>query len=392
MAREEPDTRWNEVGSINCYALFMAYLLMAVRGLAYLVITWSTVVLLGGFVSNLGKKDFWSLTIITLVLTPRVSADVGLKEKLKYMGYSFYGLYLAIVGTLTPNDDNDSCPRLLLAVVVCLCHLLLVPIVVCPLAALYVCGPLLSACISIWRLIQHDYDNGKDEYSHLQPALNVLYSLAVLQGLLFCYRLFSFFLSLINVIFLIQWWHQDYTNDTEQVIHRIGSLIDVSQQQLDEDCAADKLTKLQTGQSAENYSKLLMDKGFDILHKLAADKENCRAMSNSQGLLSKVVAPLSSNLVHPIDHDATSTSIVAKSLQVLSLLMASPAETGAQLCSQISNDKEAIQGMERILSCRGCSEDVRILTNKVLTQLGMGIDEESLRVNKVLLGDILRRG
>uniref|UniRef100_A0A453T927 Uncharacterized protein n=1 Tax=Aegilops tauschii subsp. strangulata TaxID=200361 RepID=A0A453T927_AEGTS len=171
-----------------------------------------------------------------------------------------------------------------------------------------------------------------------------------------------------------------------------GSLIDVSQQQLDEDCAADKLTKLQTGQSAENYSKLLMDKGFDILHKLAADKENCRAMSNSQGLLSKVVAPLSSNLVHPIDHDATSTSIVAKSLQVLSLLMASPAETGAQLCSQISNDKEAIQGMERILSCRGCSEDVRILTNKVLTQLGMGIDEESLRVNKVLLGDILRRG
>ncbi|OEL14840.1 hypothetical protein BAE44_0024141, partial [Dichanthelium oligosanthes] len=57
---------------LNRYVLLQAYVLKAVTGLGFLVLTWSSVVLLGGFVTLLGKEDFWCLTGISMIQSARL--------------------------------------------------------------------------------------------------------------------------------------------------------------------------------------------------------------------------------------------------------------------------------------------------------------------------------
>ena len=56
-----------EVRIINTYAVVMAYSRIGLKGIGALSLLWATVVLLGGFVSDLRKIDFWYLTIIAFI-------------------------------------------------------------------------------------------------------------------------------------------------------------------------------------------------------------------------------------------------------------------------------------------------------------------------------------
>jgi len=61
-------------------------------------------------------------------------------------------------------------------------------IILCPVAVLYVLGIYISAGVGLWRLIQHDFGDAENGGANLKPALQVLYSLALAQGVLFGYK------------------------------------------------------------------------------------------------------------------------------------------------------------------------------------------------------------
>ncbi|CAN6329966.1 unnamed protein product [Urochloa humidicola] len=59
-------------------------------------------------------------------------------------------------------------------------------IILFPLGVLYMLGLYISAGVSLWRLIEHDF--GNEGGANMKKSLHVLYSLAVAQGVLFGYR------------------------------------------------------------------------------------------------------------------------------------------------------------------------------------------------------------
>lgn len=106
--------------------------------------------------------------------------DVFLTEKLSYIGDAFSGIaYVGYAG------KSDNIWRTVLSMV----HTLVFVILLCPLVAVYMGGLVVSAVLSVWRLIQQDYH--ADGVRNLKKALVVLYSLVLLQGVIFCYKLIN---------------------------------------------------------------------------------------------------------------------------------------------------------------------------------------------------------
>ncbi|TVT97737.1 hypothetical protein EJB05_30665, partial [Eragrostis curvula] len=78
-AERELDKRL-EVRSLKRYAIIRGCTLKAMKLLGYLALLWSTVVLLGGFVTLLKRKDFWDLTFIGFLQAAGFKKDEGRKS------------------------------------------------------------------------------------------------------------------------------------------------------------------------------------------------------------------------------------------------------------------------------------------------------------------------
>lgn len=98
--------------------------------------------------------------------------DVVLNEKLSYMMDALFGGlvgFFSIASGEPPNPIGLAfVARYLFACVLMLVQLVVLAALLCPLAIMYMLGILMSGGISLWRLIQHDYEgNSAREASNL---------------------------------------------------------------------------------------------------------------------------------------------------------------------------------------------------------------------------------
>ena len=95
---------------------------------------------------------------------------------------SWWGLLGAAVGTITKpfkkgkgkGLTDRSTASIVLALVISGIQALVLGVILCPVAVLYLLGMYISAGVSLWRLIEHDFGND-DGGPNLKPALQVLY-------------------------------------------------------------------------------------------------------------------------------------------------------------------------------------------------------------------------
>ncbi|CAN6356179.1 unnamed protein product [Urochloa humidicola] len=173
------------------------YILMAVTGLGYLALMWSTVVLLGGFVTVLHKKDFWCVTVISMTQAARIFNDLAEQLAPNFVsmlaGNIAVGFFVVrlltqrFARTLRRRPAAMSTWRMLPSV-------LYVGIITLPfngmgyvIAWLYgYSGPFVCIALALWRIVHRDYTGGdastSSSSSNLVPALDMFYSLVLLQG------------------------------------------------------------------------------------------------------------------------------------------------------------------------------------------------------------------
>ncbi|CAL4994490.1 unnamed protein product [Urochloa decumbens] len=170
------------------YVLLRTYLLKAVTGFGYLALTWSTVVLLGGFVTSLQEQDFWCITVISMMQAARIFSDLADQLLPK-----FFNLVTRLIrhnrDVLRYEMWRAASSTLAQVTILLYGGLLMLFLGICYVPSLLYMHGGAIACIALamWRIAQRDYgadphDNSK---ANLTPALDMFYSLILLQGVLY---------------------------------------------------------------------------------------------------------------------------------------------------------------------------------------------------------------
>jgi hypothetical protein len=108
--------------------------------------------------------------------------------------------------------------------------------------------------------------------------------------------------------------------------------------------------------------------GLRILRKLTIHEGNCRVVSNTEGLLSKIMAPLVSSKLHQDHHDVWSV-VAEEALELMSRLMAAPGKIGTKMQRDISSCGRAVSTMDSILRCGNCKAKLWRLAAEIILDM-----------------------
>uniref|UniRef100_A0A0E0L027 Uncharacterized protein n=1 Tax=Oryza punctata TaxID=4537 RepID=A0A0E0L027_ORYPU len=121
--------------------------------------------------------------------------------------------------------------------------------------------------------------------------------------------------------------------------------------------------------------KELIHRGLQILERLARDEHNCREMCNTQWLLPKITAPITSPAFLETEYDSEWVDILSILLRLVMRLISAPGEAGTVLCHEISASNDAVHNLLGILDDGQikCSLQLQENTMEILAQISISI-------------------
>ncbi|CAN6362839.1 unnamed protein product [Urochloa humidicola] len=182
-----------EVAFVNNYAVIRAYTLMGLKNFGYLALTWSTVVLLGGFVTSLSRKNFGILTFISLLQAAGLFdtlADEKFRSFKRWLG-SLINKYMSLdqhPRRYTRASLVTGLKKLIYLtgteIMLAIAITLVMSLVVFPTHLLTRYGALPCFGIAVSSLLRQNYgiDPGDASMVNLKPAFNIYYSLTAAQS------------------------------------------------------------------------------------------------------------------------------------------------------------------------------------------------------------------